>query len=133
MDKTILKAITIASLGAIIGCSVGFSSSRYLADMHNDFLMQGRSETYSDGYIDGCASGMRQGGDHRFMFSKNESRYKAEKEYRTGWEQGLQFCREEAQDRSKSLARQKALEKEEHRNRLKKRQIYDDIWEEMRK
>lgn len=133
LKKYLIGSVLFIFLGVLAGCGSSFSPNDYLAEIRSDFLMQGRSASYADGYIDGCASGRRQAGDNRFVHSKNEVRYKAEKGYFTGWEQGLQFCREEAKDWFERKKATKALERKEYRDTHLKRKAIDDIWDDLKK
>lgn len=111
----------------LIGCM--FDPEQYLANQHNNLLMQGNSRSYADGYIDGCASGKKVAGDGRFHFSKNATRYKKDKEYETGWEQGYLFCREE---RLNLMEYKKNKAKTEYYEE-KSRTVRQKMWDEMKK
>lgn len=127
--------ITISLNIALIGCATPNrqSPNEYLSEERNNLLMQGRSPSYSDGYIDGCASGKNNVGDSRFNFSKNTNRYSAEKDYYNGWEQGFQFCREE----ELNMMEQKRDVAKDEFNEQQKRSLEskeaDRMWDEMRK
>lgn len=133
LKKYLINSICIGLLGVLVGCGSSFSPTNFLAERHSDFLMDGRSVSYADGYVDGCGSGRRQAGDNRFFHSKNDERYKTEKDYKTGWEQGLQFCREEAQEWFARTKATKELEKKEYRNTHLKQQAIDNVWNDLKK
>ena len=62
-----------------------------LAD-RNTLLMRGHSTSFTDGYMDGCASGQYAAGDLNSSYTKNQELLKLNKDYLLGWEQGNSFC-----------------------------------------
>jgi hypothetical protein len=48
---------------------------------------------FQDGYVDGCSSGRRAGGEDAFKFRKDLNRYDVDRLYRSGWEDGFKVCR----------------------------------------
>lgn len=51
---------------------------------------------FKDGYRAGCASGLRAGGMAQMDFTKDVTRYNAERLYAQGWEDGYSVCRTRA-------------------------------------
>lgn len=126
------------------GCA-GLSPSRYLSNKQTFMVNQGNPPSYVDGYVDGCSSGRRLGGDKRFVYRKNSSRFDKEALYATGWQQGQINCRNEilseAQIEPKSnkktktptnsieLERQKRVEAE---SKAAEAELHE-MWEELKK
>jgi hypothetical protein len=55
------------------------------------------SESYRDGYLNGCSSGFADAGRDGYQtdYYKDESRYANEPDYRKGWNEGHVACYEE--------------------------------------
>ena len=58
-------------------------------------LNQGNPPAYVAGYVDGCASGRRLGGDRRFSYRKNNTRFDKDALYARGWQEAQINCRNE--------------------------------------
>jgi len=89
----------------ITGCT-GLSSDRYLANKQAFMLNHGNPPAYVAGYIDGCSTGRRLGGDRHFVYRKNNTRFEKDALYARGWQEAQINCRNEA------LAQDGMLEKE---------------------
>ncbi len=57
---------------------------------------QGNPPAYVSGYVEGCSSGRRLGGEKRFVYRKNELRFEKDALYARGWQEGQIDCRNEA-------------------------------------
>lgn len=92
------------------GCT-GLSPDRYLANKQAFMLNQGNPPAYVAGYVDGCSSGRRLGGDRHFVYRKNNTRFEKDALYARGWQEAQINCRNEA------LAQDGMLEKEPSKNK----------------
>ena len=72
----------------LLACSDTTSSEETLRS-------HGYSETYVSGYHDGCQSGKRAGGDSFSQRARDETRYGAAGDYKTGWDYGFVTCRDQ--------------------------------------
>ena len=59
---------------------------------HEQMLEQGYPPAYADGFQDGCSSGHQAAGMMVGAFRKNVSRYLAERQYESGWDDGFRQC-----------------------------------------
>ena len=65
-------------------------------------LKQGHSERYAEGYQDGCSTGQGEAG--MFVgFTKNPKLSKISKEYRRGWGDGREFCKNQSLSNQRSI------------------------------
>lgn len=84
-----------AALGAIIatlalgGCGGGQAGSEASLRAH------GYSSEYVDGYHDGCPAGEAAAGELFRDSVRDEARYSAGGDYRTGWDYGFLHCKQE--------------------------------------
>jgi len=86
----------VALMLTLTGCSTGAGSAKvYLADKATVLLGKGNPPSYVDGYIDGCSSGKRMGGDKRFTYKKDIERAEREALYARGWQEGQITCQNE--------------------------------------
>lgn len=82
-------------LSILTGCS-GVTTDRFLSYKHEDLAKQGKPPAYIEGYVDGCSSGMRMGGDTHFDYRKDVQRAERDALYAKGWDDGQICCRNEA-------------------------------------
>ena len=86
----------VAAILVLSGCSTGAGGAKvYLADKATVLLGKGNPPSYVDGYIDGCSSGKRMGGDKRFSYKKDIERSEREALYARGWQEGQITCQNE--------------------------------------
>ncbi len=85
----------VAAMLVLSGCATGGGSKVYLADKATTLLGKGNPPSYVDGYIDGCSSGKRMGGDKRFSYKKDIERSEREALYARGWQEGQITCQNE--------------------------------------
>jgi hypothetical protein len=78
----------------LAGCA-GLNADRYLYNKQTFMLNQGNPPAYVAGYVDGCASGRRLGGDRRFSYRKNNTRFDKDALYARGWQEAQINCRNE--------------------------------------
>ena len=86
MQKYLIFLVPIA----IAGCA-----AQYLALERARLAEQGYSDTYIDGYIDGCSSGYHRAGDYQYSFSRDMPRYQSDQLHSKGWDEGYQACKSE--------------------------------------
>lgn len=80
----------------LTGCSAGSGGVKwYLADKQTMLEGKGNPPSYIQGYLDGCSSGRRMGGDKRFAYKKDEARASVEALYERGWQEGNICCKNE--------------------------------------
>lgn len=81
----------------LVGCAgmTGLSPDRYLSSKYTYMVNQGNPPSYVAGYVDGCSTGRRVGGDKRFGYRKNNTRAEKDALYARGWQEGQINCRNE--------------------------------------
>ncbi len=136
-------------LGFLTGCT-GLNPERYLFNKQSYMLSEGHPPAYVAGYVDGCSAGRRLGGDNRFVYRKNNTRFDKDALYAQGWQEGQINCRNEAlaenvqpvsKDPSENKKSKKAIEKtadtEARKHLESENQAAEEemrqIWEELRK
>jgi len=87
--------LSLGILGFLSGCT-GLSPDRYLFNKQSFMLSEGHPSVYVAGYVDGCSAGRRLGGDNRFVYRKNNTRFDKDALYAQGWQEGQINCRNEA-------------------------------------
>lgn len=86
----------IALFSTLPGCSSSTGGARsYLVDKQAVLLAKGNPPSYVDGYIDGCSTGKRMGGDRRFAYKRDGERAEREALYARGWQEGQITCKNE--------------------------------------
>ncbi|HEY5047700.1 MAG TPA: hypothetical protein VII49_06775 [Rhizomicrobium sp.] len=73
-------------------CFFGLSACGALGGGMEDARLR-KSANFQQGYEDGCASATQQGADLRGRLVQDDSLYKADAAYRTGWSNGFSACR----------------------------------------
>jgi len=139
--KVKLHFLTLALL-CLTACSSGSGGAQwYLADKQSSLLAKGNPPSYVDGYVDGCASGKRMGGDKRFTYKRDEIRAEKEALYARGWQEGQITCRNEAlvdeQNRLRESRPMSSIDEERQRrvaaeSRAAEAQM-QEIWDELKK
>lgn len=89
MNKALIAAILVIGL---TGCG-GMVEKGNRADLTG----QGFPVEYQDGYIHGCPSGKSVAGDPFSSFAKDMNRFGVERLYTTGWTDGYEKCKAQAQ------------------------------------
>lgn len=79
----------------LMGCATPQGVQWYLADKQSVLVAKGNPPAYVEGYLDGCSSGRRMGGDRRFAYKKDEARAEREALYARGWQEGNICCKNE--------------------------------------
>lgn len=74
-------------------------------------MNEGASPAYAQGFDDGCSSGKKSAGDLFSQFHKNVQAFQHNQDYRQGWNDGHEECRNEWL----SMNRQQQLSIEEQR------------------
>jgi hypothetical protein len=74
-------------------------------------MNEGASPAYAQGFDDGCSSGKKSAGDMFSQFHKNVQEFQHNQDYRQGWNDGHEECRNEWL----SMNRQQRLSIEEQR------------------
>jgi hypothetical protein len=74
-------------------------------------MNEGASPAYAQGFDDGCSSGKKSAGDMFSQFHKNVQEFRSNQDYRQGWNDGHEECRNEWL----SMNRQRQLSIEEQR------------------
>ncbi len=79
-------------------------------------LKEGASPAYAQGYDDGCSSGKRSAGDMFSQFHKNVRLFQQNQDYRQGWNDGHEECRNEwrSMDRERKLYIEQQRANDEH-------------------
>jgi len=143
MMKVKFQIILLSILGFLSGCA-GLNADRYLTNKQEYMMSQGNPPSYVAGYVDGCSSGRRLGGDKRFVYRKNGTRFDKEALYARGWEEGQISCRNEAlaedqvlSQRGSSSGLARSADQERHRRlELEESEAeaqMREMWEEMKK
>jgi len=122
----------------IAACTGG--SVRYLTERRSVMLSKGNPPAYVDGYVDGCSSGKRMGGDKHFPYRKDVSRAERDALYARGWQEGQITCRNETLGEIRQKERSSfysSLDEERRRrveqeSRAAEAQMHE-IWEELKK
>lgn len=81
MRTLALLTVLVALAGCVINPEI---FRRHVAD---------QPPAFQDGYIEGCSSGRKAGGEDAYPFKKNLDRYDADSLYRSGWDDGFRVCR----------------------------------------
>ena len=137
--------LMIGTLVLVAGCT-GLSPDRYLVNKQSFMIGQGNPPAYVEGYIDGCSSGRRLGGDKKFVYRKNNARFEKDALYARGWQEGQINCRNEVlseqlgictEEDPQSRPPEGSVEAERYRrveaeSRAAKAEMHE-IWEELRK
>jgi hypothetical protein len=143
--KVKVQIFLMMSLALLTGCA-GLNSERYLSNKQAFMLSEGNPPAYVAGYVDGCSTGRRLGGDKHFKYHKNAVRFEKDALYARGWQEGQINCRNEALEeethlggKSKggwrklgSAAPSEANQKVETANRADE-EAMRAMWEELRK
>ncbi len=119
------------------------TSDRFLTDKRTALMSHNNPPAYVDGYLDGCASGRRMGGDKHFTYRKDVNREEREALYARGWHEGQINCRNEAlgeleqQQNSKNFAGASPLDVEQNKQAQAGDKATEaemaEMWEKMRK
>ncbi|MEN8130386.1 MAG: hypothetical protein ABFS45_09385 [Pseudomonadota bacterium] len=86
MKKYLISLVSIF----LMGCA-----AQYLVQQRVKLAQEGFSDTYIDGYIDGCSSGYHRAGNYHYDFSRDMPRYQSDQLYSNGWEEGHKKCKSE--------------------------------------
>lgn len=128
----------------LVGCTTGLSPERYLENTREFMVSQGKPPAYVEGYMDGCSTGRRMGGDTKFHYKRNNARADRDALYARGWQDGQISCRNEviAEEQSKCKEGNNGgfigtnIE-DERRRRIEAQSRSDaetrEIWEQLRK
>ncbi|MFP7756372.1 hypothetical protein ACLG6S_17280 [Thermodesulfobacteriota bacterium B35] len=91
-------------------------------------VSEGASREYGQGYDDGCASGRKSAGDMFSQFHKNVRLYRQNADYRQGWDDGHDECRNEwlsnYRQQELGIERQRAYDEHEW---LEKQKVRDAV------
>lgn len=135
--KAKLHILLVLSL-LLAACTGG--SVRYLTERRSIMLGKGNPPAYVDGYVDGCSSGRRMGGDKHFPYRKDVSRAARDALYSRGWIEGQIACRNETLGEMRQKERSSFYSSlDEERRRRVERESHaaeaqmHEIWEELRK
>lgn len=104
--KVNLHILMWVILGTLTGCT-GLNANRYLSNKQSFMLDQGDPPSYVAGYVDGCSTGRRLGGDKHFVYRKDNLRFNKDALYAKGWQEGQINCRNEALEEDERLGRNK--------------------------
>lgn len=129
MKSNLLSQKTVFSLLACIGVAVLLSSC---ATEGQRLMSEGASPAYGQGFDDGCSSGKKSAGDMFSQFHKNMQLFQYDQDYRQGWNDGHEECRDEwlSMNRQQRLGieQQRAADEHsliEHMNDTYDQQYYD--------
>jgi hypothetical protein len=84
-SRAVAPAIAIVVAVSLAGCGILFPSARSRAAKN--------TPGFKYGYSDGCASATIQDTKYRHEQTRDESLYKTDKNYRSGWASGFYNCR----------------------------------------
>lgn len=138
----ILLFVNVVMLTILPGCSTSTGGAKaYLVDKQSVLLSKGNPPSYVDGYLDGCSSGKRMGGDKRFSYKKDGDRAGKEALYARGWQEGQITCQNETlKDDYYSQSEQgleSSIDAERHRRVEAESKVAEsemkEIWEELKK
>ncbi|GAA0548509.1 hypothetical protein FHS83_001001 [Rhizomicrobium palustre] len=86
LTRRFLKtALVIFAAGSLAGCGILMPTAKDRAAK--------KTPGFKSGYSDGCASASLQGTNHRAEQVRDESLYKTDAHYRSGWASGFTNCR----------------------------------------
>lgn len=83
-----MRGLVLPALALVIFATFGCSSSGGLEDPK-----LAKSRNFQQGYDDGCATANEQGADFRGRQVRDETLYRSDSVYRSGWSNGFSSCR----------------------------------------
>lgn len=116
---------------ALTGCT-GVNTESYLKNKHGYLVSQGQPPAYVDGYVDGCSSGRRLGGDNHFKYKKDSARADRDALYARGWQDGHITCRNEMLCEQQPVSSSSVVTTSDDRRRQEEAEMRA-IWEELKK
>ena len=90
---------TIALLATLVGCA---EVPPQAALQHEMVGVAGKSPMFTNGYGDGCQSGLSAAGDTRFAYAK-DTRVANNAEYKMGWDDGFRICQSRQEQRNNAM------------------------------
>jgi poly(3-hydroxybutyrate) depolymerase len=83
---------TLSAIGIAASLLSGCASTPPEAQLAREMAgIQGQSPTFTNGYYDGCQSGLSAGGNTAFAYAKDLAQINQE-EYKSRWEDGFRVC-----------------------------------------
>jgi predicted small lipoprotein YifL len=83
--RILRSAVAALALVSLAGCGILLPTAKDRAAK--------KSPNFRSGYSDGCASATTQDTNHRAEQVRDESLYKSDSRYRSGWASGFANCR----------------------------------------
>ncbi len=82
----------LSGVGALIMLLAGCASTPPAEQLNREMAgVNGKSSMFTDGYRDGCQSGLSAGGNRSFAYAKDLNKYH-HPDYKMGWEDGFRIC-----------------------------------------
>lgn len=78
----------LSSVGTLVLLLAGCPAEQLNREMVG---VNGKSSLFTDGYRDGCQSGLSAGGNRSFAYAKDLNKYN-HPDYKMGWEDGFRIC-----------------------------------------
>lgn len=103
------------------------TAQEVLQNKRAQLMTKGKSINFTDGYIDGCASGKSVIGEKRYQAVKDPVRYKLNSDYNGGWERGYYECRDESINKLQERVKQEDIPTNDAAEAMERAKIWNEI------